>query len=108
MSSPTAASPGTAPPPGVRTEPRRFRPRLHYELLVCGVRGHELVGMDAARVRPEDAELVRQYGDEERWHRCLRCDSWVVVDAPAQPSRELVPSREEIILPLRGRPLRDK
>ena len=96
------------PPPGVVAEPRRFVPRLHYELLVCGTVGHELVGLDAARIREEDALLVRQYRDDERWHRCLRCDSWVVLDAPAEPRRELVPPREEIVLPLRGRPLRDK
>jgi len=95
------------PPPGV-AEPRRFVPRLHYELLVCGTRGHEIVGTDAAHVRPEDAIVVRQYDDAERWHRCLRCDSWVVLDAPAHPAREHPPARDEIALPLRGRPLRDK
>jgi uncharacterized membrane protein (DUF2068 family) len=46
--------------------------------------------------------------DGVRWHRCLRCDSWLPVEAPAEPSRELPPEREEIELPLRGRPLRDK
>ena len=96
------------PPPGVVAEPRRFVPRLHYELLVCGTVGHELVGLDAARIREEDALLVRQSRDDERWQRCLRCDSWVVLDSPAEPRRELVPPREEIVLPLRGRPLRDK
>jgi len=43
-----------------------------------------------------------------RWHRCLRCDSWLPVDAPSSPTRELPPPREEIDLPLRGKPLRDK
>src|SRR3954471_22897892 len=95
-------------PPGVDAEPRRFLPRFHYELLVCGTAGHELVGTDARRVREEDALLVRQCCDEERWHRCLRCDSWVVLDAPTAPTREAPPAREEIVLPLRGRPLRDK
>ena len=37
-----------APAPGVRTRPARFVPRLHWELLVCGVAGHELIGLDAA------------------------------------------------------------
>jgi len=96
------------PPPGVQVEPRRFLPRLHYELLVCGVVGHEIVGMEAAHVRPEDGELVRQSCDDERWHRCLRCDSWVVLDVPAQPGAEFPPARGDIVLPLRGRPLRDK
>jgi len=96
------------PPPGVQAEPRRFVPRLHYELLVCGVSGHELVGLDAAHVRDEDALLVRQFSGEERWHRCLRCDSWVVLETPAEPAREHPAGRDEIVLPLRGRPLRDK
>src|SRR5581483_4187879 len=36
-------------PPGIAT--RRYLPRFHYELIVCGLRGHVLVGMDAAEVR---------------------------------------------------------
>jgi uncharacterized membrane protein (DUF2068 family) len=97
-----------AHPPGVRREkPSRFRPRFHYELLICGVSGHELVGLDAREVGPEDALVARQVGDT-RWHRCLRCDSWLPVPAPEPPSRDRPPAREEIVLPLRGKPLRDK
>jgi uncharacterized membrane protein (DUF2068 family) len=95
-------------PPGVRREkPRRFRPRFHYELLICGVSGHELVGLDAREVGPDDALVARQVGDT-RWHRCLRCDSWLPVAAPEPPSRDTPPARDEIVLPLRGKPLRDK
>jgi len=47
-----------AGPPGTQ-RPRRFVPRFHYELLVCGVRGHELLGVDASELRPEDALFVR-------------------------------------------------
>ncbi len=43
-----------------------------------------------------------------RWHRCLRCDSWLALEPPAEPVRRYPPAREEIELPLRGRPLRDK
>ena len=43
-----------------------------------------------------------------RWHRCLRCDSWLGIEPPADPARRFPPEREEIELPLRGRPLRDK
>jgi uncharacterized membrane protein (DUF2068 family) len=96
--------------PGVRVErPRRFVPRFHWELLVCGLAGHELVGLDAAAVRPDDAVVVREV-DGVRWHRCLRCDSWLPLPVPAAGSaaRELPPARDEIELPLRGRPLRDK
>src|SRR3954471_3371597 len=95
--------------PGVtKQRPRRFVPRFHWELLVCGLSGHELVGLDAARLRPEDAVVAREI-EGVRWHRCLRCDSWLPIGPPpADASRELPPERDEIELPLRGRPLRDR
>jgi uncharacterized membrane protein (DUF2068 family) len=94
--------------PGVQlVEPSRFRPRFHYELLVCGLTGHELMGIDARELPPSDTLLARCV-DGVRWHRCLRCDSWLPVDAPVAPTRELPPPRDEIDLPLRGKPLRDK
>jgi uncharacterized membrane protein (DUF2068 family) len=96
-----------APAPGVLTPPSRFVPRLHWELLVCGIAGHELIGLDAARPRPQDALLVRA-SDGVHWHRCLRCDSWLALAPPEAPVREHPPERDEIALPLRGRPLRDK
>jgi uncharacterized membrane protein (DUF2068 family) len=94
-------------PPGTQP-PRRFRPRLHWELLICSAGGHELVGTDAARLRPEDALFVREDAGGARWYRCLRCDSWVALDPPQHPARDEPPRREEIELPLRGKPLRDK
>ena len=97
----------SAPAPGVRARPARFVPRLHWELLVCGMAGHELVGLDAAHVREEDALVVRET-DGVRWYRCLRCDSWLALAPPQNPAREDPPDRHEIELPLRGRPLRDK
>jgi uncharacterized membrane protein (DUF2068 family) len=94
--------------PGVvLVEPKRWRPRLHYELLACAVAGHELIGIDAHRLSAEDTLVAREI-DGVRWHRCLRCDSWLPVAAPADPEREEPPPREEIDLPLRGKPLRDK
>jgi uncharacterized membrane protein (DUF2068 family) len=94
--------------PGVQlVEPSRFRPRFHYELLVCGLAGHELIGVDARKLRPEDA-LVARVIDGVRWHRCLRCDSWLPVPPPESPAREVPPERSETDLPLRGKPLRDK
>ncbi|HXH98526.1 MAG TPA: DUF2127 domain-containing protein [Gaiellaceae bacterium] len=93
-------------PPGT-VRPRRFRPRFHWELLVCGVRGHELMGTDAARVRAEDELFVRER-DGVRWYRCLRCDSWLPLQLPTRPGREVPPAREEVELPLRGKALRDK
>jgi uncharacterized membrane protein (DUF2068 family) len=96
----------------VRTplDPPRKRPRrwhLHWELLVCGVRGHELTGTDAAELRPEDATLAREDSSGTRWHRCLRCDAWLALPAPGDPVRAYPPDREEIELPSRGKPLRD-
>ncbi len=91
--------------PGL-ARPRRFVPRFHYELLACGVRGHMLIGTDAAHVRPEDAVVAREH-DGLRWHRCVRCDSWLPLPAPANPTRDAPPGRDAIELPLRGRALRD-
>ena len=109
-----------APPAGSEEEARpkrrprrgpsalqRFLPKFHWELLACGVGGHLLVGTDAAEVRPSDRLLAREQ-DGVRWYRCLRCDSWLAL-APAHRSHPPLPAgREEIELPLRGRPLRDK
>jgi uncharacterized membrane protein (DUF2068 family) len=95
------------PPPGTLIEPRRLRPTLHWELIVCGLVGHELVGTDAARLRPDDALVARELGGA-RFFRCLRCDSWLPLPAPEHPARDTPPGRAEIDLPLRGRPLRDK
>jgi len=65
------------------------------------------VGTDAAVVGPGDHLVVRETATT-RWHRCLRCDGWIPVPAPAAPSRERVPGRQEIELPLRGPELRDR
>ena len=92
--------------PGV-AKPQRYLPRFHWELLVCGLRGHELVGTDAAELRPADALVAREM-DGRRWHRCLRCDSWLPFAPPSSPERAHPPDRDQIELPLRGRPLRDK
>jgi len=93
-------------PPGTQ-RPRLVRPRFHWELLVCGVRGHELIGTDAARLRPEETAVAREQ-DGVRWYRCVRCDSWLPLAPPEKPKRELPPERDEIRLPLRGKALRDK
>jgi len=100
---PVAAVP--APPGSER--PRRFRPKLRYELIGCGLHGHELLGTDAAALRPEDAVFARESGGL-RWYRCLRCDSWIPLSPPADPSRPYPPERDEVQLPLRGQPLRDR
>src|SRR4051812_9720212 len=96
--------------PGVSVgeKPSRFVPRFHWELLACGIDGHELVGLDARTIRPEDSPLVREI-DGVRWYRCLRCDSWLpLTEPPVDPLRDNVPPIDTIDLPLRGKPLRDK
>jgi uncharacterized membrane protein (DUF2068 family) len=95
-----------SPLPGT-VKPKRFRPKFHYELIVCGLRGHMLVGTDAAELRPQDHVLAVD-AEGVRWHRCLRCDSWLPLPEPEHPTRETLPNRDELTLPLRGRPLRDK
>ncbi len=97
---------GLVAPPGTE-RPQRFRPRLRYELIGCGLHGHELLGTDAACLRDEDALFAREAGGL-RWYRCLRCDSWVALGPPTAPRVEHPPRREEVALPLRGRPLRDR
>jgi uncharacterized membrane protein (DUF2068 family) len=94
------------PPPGTE-KTRRYLPRLRYELIGCGLHGHELLGTDTAELRPEDA-LVARESEGLRWYRCLRCDSWLALTPPAQTTRKYLPPRDEIVLPLRGKPLRDR
>jgi uncharacterized membrane protein (DUF2068 family) len=93
-------------PPGIEG-PKRFLPRLHWELLRCGARGHELLGTDAAKLRPPDAIFAREDAAGTRWYRCLCCDSWLPLPGPEQPTREYPPERREVELPLRGKRLRD-
>jgi uncharacterized membrane protein (DUF2068 family) len=94
------AAPGTE-------KPRRFRPKLRYELIGCGLHGHEILGTDAAALRAEDELFARESGGL-RWYRCMRCDSWVALTPPDHPTRKYPPARGEITLPLRGKPLRDR
>jgi uncharacterized membrane protein (DUF2068 family) len=100
------ASPGPVPPPGTE-RPRRYRPQLRYELIGCGLHGHELLGTDAAALRPEDGLFAREAAGL-RWYRCLRCDSWVALAPPERPATKWPPRREDVVPPLRGRPLRDR
>src|SRR6201986_2938906 len=93
-------------PPGVERS-RRYRPKLRYELIGCALNGHELLGTDAAGLRPQDSLFALEFGGL-RWYRCLRCDSWLALTPPAQPATRFPPDRAEVTPPLRGRPLRDK
>jgi uncharacterized membrane protein (DUF2068 family) len=103
---PAPTPPAHVPAPGTE-RPRRYRPKLRYELIGCGLHGHELLGTDAAALRPGDELFARESGGL-RWYRCLRCDSWVALTPPDHPTQKYPPSRGEVTLPLRGKPLRDR
>jgi hypothetical protein len=92
-------------PPG--THPARRWHKIDWELVACGWRGHEIVGTDVAELREQDSLLARDAGGV-RWHRCLRCDSWVGLPAPTGPAGRHLPDRDGIKVPLRGKALRDK
>jgi uncharacterized membrane protein (DUF2068 family) len=94
-------------PPGTERA-QNLRPRLRFELIGCGLRGHELLGTDVAHIRPQDALVAWEGGDGLRWYRCLRCDSWLPLLPPDHPDRRHLPPRDQITLPLRGKALRDR
>ena len=92
-------------PPG--TQAPRKRHELDWELVSCGLQGHRLIGTDAAQLRAQDYLLARDEGSF-RFYRCLRCDSWVPLPPPAKPGRSHPPDRDEIVIPKRGKALRDR
>jgi len=100
---------GTSPPAGPpgTEQPRRYLPKLRYELIGCGLHGRELLGTDAASLRREDGIFARD-ADGLRWYRCLRCDSWLALPRPERPAAQFPPHRQDVAVPLRGRPLRDR
>jgi hypothetical protein len=59
-------------------------------------------------LRAADAILAREDAAGTRWYRCLRCDSWLALARAQHATRELIPECDQIDLPLRGKPLRDK
>ncbi len=87
---------------------RRSGPRVRWDLIGCARAGHALVGGDVATIEPGDDDVLVRVLDGERWHRCLRCDAWVWLPVPAAPTRTHLPARDEIELPMRGKPLRDR
>jgi uncharacterized membrane protein (DUF2068 family) len=91
------------PAPG--TQHPRKRRQVDWELITCGLRGHVLPHWGAAD--GEDSHLVRVM-DGQCWHRCLRCDGWFAIPPDAVGERDRAPERDEIVIPLRGKPLRDR
>jgi len=92
----------------VTSDQRRRLPLIRWDLLDCSLQGHRTVGHDVAVVRADDALVLREDATGLRWHRCLRCDAWLPRAAPDGPTAEHLPPRDQIELPLRGRPLRDR
>jgi uncharacterized membrane protein (DUF2068 family) len=66
-----------------------------------------LLGTGSSSVVADDELVVREVHGV-RWHRCLRCDDWVMRAIPAHPSREGVEGRDEVDVPVRGPMLRDR
>jgi uncharacterized membrane protein (DUF2068 family) len=91
---------------GTRRE-RKTHFGWHPETFVCARRGHVTPAAHVARLRPEDVELGVDLADGRRLARCLRCDVWVEVDPPENPSSETLPPLEEIRVPRRGKALRE-
>jgi len=115
----TEAGDGGSPPPSAVAHPRhpppgtgkhhRLRPHVDYELISCGFQSHELVGVGAAEIRDIDAYAVRVSEDDGwRWHRCLRCDAWVRLPPPDEPTMPFPPDPATVKAPIKGRRLRDR
>jgi uncharacterized membrane protein (DUF2068 family) len=90
------------PAPG--TQHPRQRRHIDWELVTCGVQGHAFAHVEGRG--EEDPHLVRD-GNGVRWHRCLRCDGWFALP-PEAGVPQSAPGREGIVIPLRGKPLRDR
>ena len=86
----------------------RYRLTPRYELIGCALHDHELIGTGARELRPVDAVFARRDRGGFRWHRCLRCDAWLPVPEPEPPTAENPPERDQVEVPLRGKPLRDR
>jgi uncharacterized membrane protein (DUF2068 family) len=74
---------------------------------VCSRRGHILPAAGVEVLRPEDAGVGIDLPDGRRLARCLRCDSWIVVPRPIEPSAPTLPPLAQIPLPRRGEELRE-
>jgi uncharacterized membrane protein (DUF2068 family) len=90
------------PAPG--TQHPRHRRHIDWELITCGVQGHAFAHVQATG--EDDPHLVRD-GNGVRWHRCLRCDGWFALPPEAGVPQSAA-GREGIVIPLRGKPLRDR
>jgi uncharacterized membrane protein (DUF2068 family) len=92
-------------PPG--TEYPRKRRRLDWELITCGVRGHA-PAQDNDKLTVEQRAVVFSEAGDVRWWRCLRCDAWLALDAGEPMLTRPVDENGELMLPMRGKALRDR
>jgi uncharacterized membrane protein (DUF2068 family) len=79
----------------------------HPETFVCARRGHVIPAADVARLGSEHSELGVDLEGGRRLCRCTRCDVWVEVETPSDPSREELPPLARMRVPRRGEALRE-
>lgn len=79
----------------------------HAETFICSLERHMTPAATVARLRPEDAGLGVDLPDGRRLVRCMRCDVWLAVHPPNEPTSETLPPLEDLEVPKRGRALRD-
>lgn len=94
------------PIPGTQRR-RRLWFRIDWELVACGLHGHELVATDAEAVEAEHSTFARE-SEGLRWYRCLRCEAWVPLAPPGAAAAGAAPSVADLTIPIRGKRLRDR
>jgi uncharacterized membrane protein (DUF2068 family) len=88
----------------VRVVPKRW----NNEMWVCSVRGHVAPAATVAHLRPgQDDALGLDRPDGSRLARCLRCDVWVAVVPPEQPTSATLPPADQLPRPRRQKALED-
>ncbi|MEA2716697.1 MAG: hypothetical protein QOI99_1014 [Actinomycetota bacterium] len=91
--------------PGAPLKGVRHR-RWHPETLTCAFEGHVAPGAVVRDVGPEDRLVAIATDDGVRFARCLRCDAWVLAD-PADAAADRLPDVSQIVMPQRGKALKD-
>ncbi len=76
------------------------------ELLVCAARGHVAPGAAIDPLESHHHALARPTADGRRFVRCLRCDTWMVVDPAAPDAMRRVDDVALLERPRRGKALR--
>lgn len=93
-----------APPgPPVEGSPQG---RWHPETFVCAFRGHYAPATVARRLRDGDWLVGVTATNGGHPGRCLRCDAWVLAD-PAAADRDDIGGVDDLVVPERGKQLRD-